>query len=238
MDILQLARSELFLVTLTFLLFWLFSQLQLRTGIALLNPMVLTIAGLIIFLRVSGISYEEYYGSGRLIEFWLKPAIVALALPLYSELKHIRRQLMPLLLAELAGCVVGIVSVVIIAGLLGAGEEVVRSLAPKSVSTPIALEISRQIGGIPALTSAIVVVVGMIGAVTGLRMMTWGRVKSPVSRSLSMGTAAHVMGTNRVSEYGERFGAYATLGLIINGILTAFLADPLVDLVYASGLVG
>ena len=147
MDILQLARSELFLVTLTFLLFWLFSHLQSRTGIALLNPMVLTIAGLIIFLRVSGISYEEYYGSGRLIEFWLKPAIVALALPLYSELKHIRRQLMPLLLAELAGCVVGIVSVVIIAGLLGAGEEVVRSLAPKSVSTPIALEISRQIGG-------------------------------------------------------------------------------------------
>ena len=176
MDILQLARSELFLVTLTFLLFWLFSQLQSRTGIALLNPMVLTIAGLIIFLRVSGISYEEYYGSGRLIEFWLKPAIVALALPLYnSELKHIRRQLMPLLLAELAGCVVGIVSVVIIAGLLGAGEEVVRSLAPKSVSTPIALEISRQIGGIPALTSAIVVVVGMIGAVTGLRMMSWGQ---------------------------------------------------------------
>ncbi len=238
MDIVLFVRSELFLVTLTFLFFWIFSRLQTRTGIALLNPMVLTIAALIVFLRVAGISYDEYYKSGQLIEFWLKPAIVALALPLYSELRHIRRQLMPLLLAELAGCVVGIVSVVVIAAMLGAGEDVVRSLAPKSVSTPIALEISRQIGGIPALTSAIVVVVGMIGAITGLKMMTWGRVKSPVSRSLSMGTAAHVMGTNRVSEYGERFGAYATLGLIINGILTAFLADPVVKLVYACGLAG
>ncbi|MDE6218275.1 MAG: LrgB family protein [Muribaculaceae bacterium] len=235
MDLKQFISSEIFMVTVTFLLFWLFTLLQKRTRISLLNPMVLTITSLILFLRFSGISFEKYYESGHLIEFWLKPAIVALALPLYSELKHIRRQLMPLLLAELAGCIVGIVSVVVIAALLGASEDVVRSLAPKSVSTPIAIEISRQIGGIPALTSAIVVVVGMIGAMTGLRMMTWGNVKSPVSRSLSMGTAAHVMGTNRVSDYGERFGAYATLGLIINGVLTAVLSNPIVELVYAIG---
>lgn len=237
MDIYSLIRSELFLVTITFILFWLFSRLQRISGIALLNPMVLTIASLICFLKITGITYEEYSESGHLIEFWLKPAIVALALPLYSELKHIRRQLMPLLIAELAGCIIGIVSVVIIAGLLGAGEDVVRSLAPKSVSTPIALEISRQIGGIPALTSAIVVVVGMLGAVTGLKMMSWGHVKSPVSRSLSMGTAAHVMGTNRISEYGDRYGAYATLGLIINGIFTAFLANPIVELIYSIGII-
>lgn len=236
MEFNELVRSELFMVTLTFLLFWLYTQLQRRSGIALLNPMVLTIASLIIFLRVTGISYEEYHESGHLIEFWLKPAIVALALPLYNELKHIRNQLLPLFLAEFAGCVTGIVSVVVIAAACGASEDVVRSLAPKSVSTPIAIEISAQIGGIPALTSAIVVVVGMIGAVTGLKMMTWGKVMSPVSRSLSMGTAAHVMGTNRISEYGDRFGAYATIGLILNGILTAFLADPVVSLVYACGL--
>ncbi|MDE5652506.1 MAG: LrgB family protein [Muribaculaceae bacterium] len=233
MDFTIFIRSELFMVTLTFLLFWLYSRLQAISRITLLNPMVLTIASLIVFLKFTGISYEEYYKGGHMIEFWLKPAIVALALPLYNELRHIRRQLLPLLLAELAGCVVGIVAVVVIAGVMGAGEEVVRSLAPKSVSTPIAIEISHQIGGIPALTSAIVVVVGMIGSVVGLKMMTWGRVKSPVSRSLSMGTAAHVMGTNRVSQYGERFGAYATIGLIINGVLTAFLADPIVELIYS-----
>jgi len=231
MDIALIIRSELFLITLTFLLFGVFSWIQKKSGIALLNPMIFTIASLIGFLKLTGISYGEYYESGRMIEFWLKPAIVALALPLYNELKHIRSQFIPLLVAELTGCVVGIVSVVLIASWLGASEEVIRSLAPNSVSTPIAIEISRQIGGIPALTSAIVVIVGMIGAVVGLKMMSWGNVKAPVSKSLSMGTAAHVIGTSRISEYGERYGAYATLGLIINGILTAFLAGPITDLI-------
>ena len=164
-----------------------------------------------------------------MIEFWLKPAIVALALPLYNELKHIKSQFLTLFLTELAGCAVGIISVVLIASWLGASREVICSLAPKSVSTPIAIEITRQLGGIPALTSAIVVVVGMIGAMAGVKTMEWGGIKSPISKSLSMGTAAHVMGTNRMSEYGDRFGAYATLGLILNGIFTAFLAGPIVE---------
>ena len=231
MDISQLLRSELFLITLTFLLFWIFTWIRRRSGVALLNPMILTIGSLILFLRLTGISYEEYSQGGRMIEFWLKPAIVALALPLYYELRHIKSQFMPLLAAEFTGCVVVIVSVVLIAGWLGASDEVIRSLAPKSVSTPIAIEISGRIGGIPALTSAVVVIVGMIGAMAGLRMMSWGNVKAPVAKSLSMGTAAHVIGTSRISEYGERYGAYATLGLIINGILTAFLAGPIVDFI-------
>lgn len=230
MDISAVIRGELFLITLTFILFWFFTWVQKKTRVTLLNPMIFTIASLIVFLKLTGITYEQYYSSGKMIEFWLKPAIVALALPLYNELKHIRNQFLPLFIAELTGCVVGIVAVVLIANWMGASEDVIRSLAPKSVSTPIALEISRQIDGIPALTSAIVVVVGMIGAVIGLKMMSWGNVKAPVAKSLSMGTAAHVMGTSRISEYGDRYGAYATLGLIINGILTAFLAGPLVDM--------
>lgn len=226
----EIIRSELFLITLTFIVFWGAKKLQEVSRLTLLNPMIITIAFLIGFLKLTGISYDEYSESGHMIEFWLKPAIVALALPLYNELRHIRKQFAPLFISELVGCVTGIISVVLIAKWLGASPEVIRSLAPKSVSTPIAIEISGQLGGIPALTSAIVVIVGMIGAVSGLKMMDVGRITSPVSKSLSMGTAAHVIGTNRISEYGERYGAYATLGLILNGILTAFLAAPLVDM--------
>lgn len=218
------------LITITFLIYWGAGWLQKRSGISWLSPMLITIAALIVILKTTGISYEKYYESGYLIEFWLKPAIVALGLPLYNELKHIRSQFITLFLTELAGCVVGIASVVLIARWLGASPEVVCSLAPKSVSTPIAIEISRQIGGITALTSAIVVVVGMIGAAAGLKMMHWGHVRRAVSQSLSMGTAAHVMGTNRISEISDRYGAYATLGLILNGVLTAFLAGPIVEL--------
>ena len=185
---------------------------------------------MILFLKITGITYEKYHESGSLIEFWLKPAIVALGLPLFNELKHIRSQFLTLFITELVGCITGIVTVVLIAKWLGATPDVICSLAPKSVSTPIAIEITRQIGGIPALTSAIVVVVGMIGAACGLKMMYWGHVRHAVSQSLSMGTAAHVMGTNRLSEISDRYGAYATLGLILNGVLTAFFAGPLVEI--------
>lgn len=230
MEIIDILKNPLTTITLTFLVFWGSASLQKATRCALLNPLVLTIAFLIAYLKTAEISFEEYYEGGRMIEFWLKPAIVALALPLYNELKHIKSQFISLFLTEFAGCAVGIISVVLIASWLGASPEVIRSLAPKSVSTPIAIEITRKLGGIPALTSAIVVIVGMIGAMAGVKTMEWGRIKSPVSRSLSMGTAAHVMGTNRMNEYSDRYGAYATLGLILNGVLTAFLAGPIVEL--------
>ncbi len=229
--IIEILKKDISLITLTFIVFWGATYLQRRVRLAILNPMIVTIAIIIGFLKLTGISYDEYSEGGHMIEFWLKPAIVALALPLYNELSHIKRQFVSLFLTELAGCLTGIISVALIAKWLGATDEIIYSLVPKSVSTPIAIEISHEIGGIPALTSAIVIIVGMIGAVMGLKMMDWGRVKSPVSKSLSMGTAAHAMGTNRMSEYGDRYGAYATLGLIINGILTAFFAGPIIGLI-------
>lgn len=177
MTFIEIARNPLSTITLTFVVFWLTTALQRRTRLAILNPLVLTIAFLITFLKLTGISFEQYYEGGRMIEFWLKPAIVALALPLYNELKHIKSQFMSLFLTELAGCAVGVISVVLIASWLGASPEVIRSLAPKSVSTPIAIEITRQLGGIPALTSAIVVLVGMIGAMAGVKTMEWGTYK-------------------------------------------------------------
>lgn len=230
MDISERISSPMVLITITFLIYWGATWLQKKSRQSWLSPMLVAIVALICILKGFDISYEKYYESGHLIEFWLKPAIVALGLPLFNELRHIRRQFLTLFLTELAGCVTGIVTVVLIAKWLGASPAVIASLAPKSVSTPIAIEISSHIGGIPALTSAIVVVVGMIGAALGLKMMGWGHVHHAVSQSLSMGTAAHVMGTNRLSEISDRYGAYATLGLILNGVLTAFLAGPLVNL--------
>ena len=195
----------------------------------MLNPVLITILVIIGYLKLLGVTYETYYDSGRMIEFWLKPAIVALGVPLYQQMKQIRRQFLPIFISQLAGCLAGIVSVVLIARWLGATREVVLSLAPKSVTTPIAIEVSQKIGGVASLTAAIVVCVGLLGAILGSKMMTMGRVDSPVARSLSMGTAAHVIGTSRASQFGQRHSAFATLGLILNGVLTALLAGPIVD---------
>ena len=185
---------------------------------------------LIAYLKATEVSIETYNEAGQYIEFWLKPAIVALGVPLYKQLSAIRKQLLPLLLSELAGCVVGIVSVVLLARLLGATQEVVLSLASKSVTTPIAMEVTRSVGGIPALTAAVVICVGIFGSMTGFKVMKLSRIGRPMSQGLSLGTAAHAMGTSRAMDVSDKYGAFASLGLTINGILTALLAPTILSL--------
>ena len=226
----EFLENKYLLLALTFGVFALFKELQRRTGWVLLNPILLTIASLILFLKLTGISYETYQAGGQLIEFWLKPAVVALGVPLYLQLEMIKKQLLPILLSQLVGCLVGIVSVVLIAKLLGATPDVICSLAPKSVTTPIAMEVSNTTGGIPSLTAAVVVLVGLFGAVFGFKILTLGRVKSPIAQGLSMGTASHAIGTSAAMEVSRKYGAYASLGLTLNGILTALLTPAILRL--------
>jgi len=218
------------LLALTFGAFALFKELQKRTGWVILNPVLLTIAVLIFLLKLTGISYETYSEGGELIAFWLKPAVVALGVPLYLQLEMIKKQLLPILLSQLVGCLVGIISVVLIAKGLGASPEVICSLAPKSVTTPIAMEVSNATGGIPSLTAAVVVMVGLFGAVFGFKVLSFGHVKSPIAQGLSMGTASHAIGTSAAMEVSKKYGAYASLGLTLNGILTALLAPMMLRL--------
>ena len=196
----------------------------------MLNPILFTIAVLILFLKLSGISYETYNEAGELIAFWLKPAVVALGVPLYLQLEMIKKQWLPILLSQLVGCLVGVISVVLIAKGLGASPDVICSLAPKSVTTPIAMEVSNATGGIPSLTAAVVVMVGLFGAVFGFKVLDMGRVKSPIAQGLSMGTASHAIGTSAAMELSRKYGAYASLGLTLNGILTAILAPMVLRL--------
>ena len=170
---------------------------------------------------------------GEYIDFWLKPAVVALGLPLYRQLPAIRKQVLPLLVSELCGCVAGIVSVVVIAKLLGASHEVIMSLAPKAVTTPIAMEVSAAVGGIPSLTAAVVVSTGIFGGIAGFKILKLSRVKSPIAQGLSMGTAAHAVGTSAAMERSERYGAFSSLGLTLNGLLTAILAPFVLHLIGA-----
>lgn len=226
----EFLENKYLLLALTFGAFALFKGLQKKTGWVLLNPILLTIASLIAFLKLSGISYDTYSEGGELIEFWLKPAVVALGVPLYLQLEMIKKQLLPILLSQLVGCLVGLVSVILIAKGLGASPEVICSLAPKSVTTPIAMEVSNATGGIPSLTAAVVVSVGLFGAVLGFQILGLGRVKSPIAQGLSMGTASHAIGTSAAMEVSRKYGAYASLGLTLNGIFTALLAPTVLRL--------
>ncbi|MDE6157740.1 MAG: LrgB family protein [Muribaculaceae bacterium] len=220
----EFLTDKYFLIAVTFVFYIGAQMLQRRTGVVLLNPILISIAAIICFLYLLDIDYETYNEGGAYIDFWLKPAVVALGLPLYRQLPAIRKQLLPLLASELCGCVAGIVSVVVFAKLLGGSHEVIMSLAPKAVTTPIAMEVSAAVGGIPSLTAAVVVCTGIFGGVAGFKIIRLSRIKSPIAQSLSIGTAAHAVGTSVAMERSERYGAFSSLGLTINGLLTAILA--------------
>ena len=219
----EIMSNPIILLAITFGIYYVARQIQKWTGWVVLKPILITIAALIALLQLTGISYETYEQGGQYIDFWLKPAIVALGVPLYQHLGQIRRQLLPILMSQLVGCLVGLVSVTLIASALGASHEVIVSLAPKSVTTPIAMEVSKTSGGIPSLTAAIVVIVGLFGAIFGFKILEVWHVRNPFSQGISMGTAAHAVGTSRAMEKGETYGAYSSLGLILNGVLTALL---------------
>lgn len=226
----EFLNNKIFLIALTFVTFVLAQYLQRKTGIKLLNPILLSIVVLICILLAADIDYSVYREGGEYIDFWLKPAVVALGVPLYKQLGTIKKQMLPLLIAEMAGCVAGIISVVLVAEFLGASQAVMMSLAPKAVTTPIAMEISSSIGGIPALTAAVVVCTGIFGGMAGFRITRLGHVKSPIAEGLSMGTAAHAMGTSAAMERSDRYGAFSSLGLTLNGLLTALLSPIILHL--------
>ena len=219
--------NKFFLIAVTFISYVSAVIVQRRTGLRLLNPILISIAVMICLLMGLGIDYDTYQGAGEYIDMWLKPAVVALGVRLYKQVESIKKQMLPLLTAEMAGCVAGVVSVVVFAELFGASREVVMSLAPKAVTTPIAMEISQSVGGIPALTAAIVVSTGIFGGMTGFKIVKLGHVKSPIATGLSIGTAAHAVGTSAAMERSDRYGAFSSLGLTLNGLLTTLLA-PLI----------
>lgn len=221
---------DITLIALTFITFLAAKKLQAWTHQIWLNPILITIMVLIAILKLTGINYNTYQSAGSMIEFWLKPAIVALGVPLYLQLRNIRRQLIPIVASQLVGCIAGIASVVVVARLLGASREVIISLAPKSVTTPIAMEVCSKLGGIPSLTAAIVVCVGLLGAICGFKVLEIGRISRTDSQGISIGTASHAVGTSRAMEKGTDYGVFASLGLILNGLLTALLTPLILKL--------
>lgn len=201
--------------------------LYARWRLPLLNPVFVAITTVIVALRLLGVDYREYDRGGRVISFFLGPAVVALGLPLYLQLEMVRRNALTILAAIGAGSLTGILTGAGVAGLLGAARAVVRSVAPRSVTTPIAMEVAGHLGGIPPLTAAIVIATGMLGAVVGPTLLRRMGVTSPTAIGLAMGAAAHGIGTARAVEEGRTEGAMSGLAMGLNGVVTALLA-PLV----------
>ncbi|BCR05148.1 LrgB family protein [Desulfuromonas versatilis] len=219
----ELLHSPLFGVGLTLLAYALGQKLYLRTGSIFFNPVAVSIVSIIVFLLILDIPYEVYAEGGQYVLFLLGPSVVALGVPLYTRRQEILARKGPILAGILAGSVSSVVSASGLAWLLGGSREVVLSLAPKSVTTPIAISIIEKIGGVAPLTAALVVLTGCLGAICGPEFCRLIGIRDLAAMGLAVGTASHGIGTARMLEIDRLGGAIAGLAIGLNGLATAFL---------------
>ena len=190
------------------------------------NPTVLAVAMLVAALLLTGTSYQTYFSGAVYIHFLLGPATVALAVPMYANWPAIRENFLAIFVSLSAGSFVAAGSAMVIAHALGAPRDVVISLGPKSVTTPIAMGISQNLGGIPSLTAVFVMVTAMFGTLVCSGMFRFTRVADWRARGLAAGTVAHGLATARMLTLNETAGAFGGLAIGLNGIITS-LALPL-----------
>jgi len=223
----DLVATPLFGITLTLVVYLLAQHFYRRVSSVWANPVLVSIVTIILLLKGSGVEYRDYARGGDIILFLLGPSVVALAVPLYQRREEIWKRKRPILIGVFAGSLVSIVSACGLAWILGGSREIVLSLAPKSVTTPIAISIVEKIGGVAPLTAAIVVLTGCLGAVCGPEFCRRIGVTSPVATGLAVGTAAHGIGTARMFEVDRLSGAVAGLAIGLNGLMTTFLLPVL-----------
>lgn len=219
-----LSASPLLGLTLTLLAYQAAFAIYRRSGNhPLANPVLIAVSALVAFLMLTGTRYETYFAGAQFVHFLLGPATVALAIPLYTQIRRVRAMLLPVVAGLIAGSATAALSAVAVARMLDASAATQLSLAPKSVTTPIAMGVAERIGGIPSLTAVLVIVTGILGAVGGRYVFDALRVRDPAIRGFAIGVASHGIGTARAFQVSEQSGAFAALAMGLNGALTALL---------------
>ena len=219
-----LSANPLLHLTLTLIAYLAGNALYRRFNLnPLLNPVLIAVIVLVTLLWATGTRYEDYFEGAQFVHFLLGPATVALAIPLYNQLDRVRRSLPALLAAIVVGSLTASLSAVAIAHLLDAGPVILASIAPKSVTTPIAMGISETLGGLPSLTAVMVILTGVLGAMLGPPLLTLMRIKDWRARGLAIGVAGHGIGTARAIQVNELAGAFSGLAMGLNALATAIL---------------
>lgn len=219
-----LSANPLMYLTLTLGAFVLSSRLYARTRYhPLLNPVLASIIVIACFLMITDTSYDKYFEGAQFVHFLLGPATVALAIPLYRQFDRVRQSAVAILAALITGSISAAASAILLAWSLGAQSVSIISLAPKSVTTPVAMGISEKLGGLPSLTAVLVILTGIIGAMLGPTLLNWLNIKDPAARGMAMGTASHGIGTARALQETELSGAFSGLAMGLNAIATAIL---------------
>ena len=195
-----------------------------NTRISILNPLLIAIVSVICFLFAFNIDFNTYNKGGQFINMFLGPSTVVLAVPLYKQLDLLKKNAKAILTGIFVGSTIGVFSIILISYLIGLDTSIIKSLAPKSVTTPIGISISSQLGGLVPITVLAIIVTGIIGAVFGPTVCNLFKIKDKVAIGVAIGTASHAVGTSKALELGEIEGAMSSLSIGIAGIMTVIIA--------------
>ena len=217
-------NSPFFGVALSVAAFWIGVKLQKKTGLVLCNPLLVAVTLVVGVLLVLGIPYEHYNQGGSLINLCLAPATACLAVAIYSKVRLLKENWLPILVGCAVGSAVSMGSVLGLCRLFRLDEVMAASLLPKSVTTPIAVSVSQAHGGIPSITVVAVLLTGIMGSILAPLLIRLFRVKDPVVAGLSIGACSHAIGTSKALELGETEGAMSGLAIGVCGLVTVIFS--------------
>lgn len=199
-------------------------QLKKKFKFGLLNPLLVSIIIVILFLLVFHIKYESYNQGGKYISYLLTPATVCLAIPLYQQLELLKKNFKAIFIGILSGVLSSLLSVLALSIFFGLSKEMYVTMLPKSITTAIGMGVSEELGGITTITVAVIVLSGIIGSVIGEFLCKRFKIQDPISVGLALGTSAHAIGTSKALELGEIEGAMSSLSIAVSGLITVLLS--------------
>lgn len=226
----ELIGTPLFGIVLSLLAFEIGCVVQQKLKLPIFNPIIVATSIIILFLLKLNISIQDYNRGADFISFFLGPATVVLAVPLYKQLPLLKSNSKAIISGVLVGCTISIISVVMLSKLFGLDFAVWISIVPKSITTPIGIELSKQIGGIPALTVVTIIIAGNLGYAFAPFVCRIFGIKDSVAVGVSIGTSSHALGTTKAMELGDVEGAMSGLSIGLAGVFTVILAPIILKL--------
>ena len=225
------AETAYFGVVISLLFYWIFWNLSKKVKKTLFNPLLLTIVALILVLSVLGIDYESYQNSAEYLTYFLTPATVCLAVPMYRQFEILKKNILAVFLGIGAGCIGHAIGIGALTIAFQLSPELKAALIPKSLTTAIAIGVSEELQGITSVTILSVVITGIFGAVIAEGLFKLLKIKNPVAQGLACGTASHAIGTSKAVQLGEVQGAMSSLAIVVTGVITVILAPFIMQVI-------
>ncbi len=223
--------SRIFGIVLTVLFFNIAVYIQKKTKNPAFNPLLISILGIIVCLNIFKIPYENYKIGGNAINYFLGPITIVLAVPLYRQFELLKKYKFEILIGISCGVIVSFISIILIGKLFNTSTEIINSLIPKSITSPMGISLANTINGIQAVTVVCIILTGILGAIIAPTVFKLGKITNPIAKGVALGTSAHALGTSKALEMGEVEGAMSGLSIGISGLITVIIVPILIKFI-------